>query len=628
MKFRSIFMTFAAGLALVSCSDDEPGVNNPANDGFDGETAYLTINISDVGSRAYNDPNDPLDGNGSYEWGSEAEHKVETAHFYFFDQNGLFINQATVWEGDNKGDGENIEYMGKNTLVLKGLKDNTSHVYMLTVLNAPTSFQPTQGWTLDRTRHELLSIYTDPAAKKDDRRFIMTTTSFDGGFGKLPGDNGTEIFGVNVIKSTDFHEQAPGTSINANAKPIEVYVERLAAKIQVKFKNDAADEEYHKIPVTVAGNDNDEGGALQGLTEVYVKFTNWGINNYNQKSYVTKDISGFIGKEPWTATGNLIWNSTDYKRSFWGKSYGYDGNYNNGDGLTTITLADAKNAFGSCDYVAEYTDKVENIYYADKKSKLQQAKVTSVIFAAQVYEKLADGSFKELKMVRFNGTLYREESFLNHVLSLLNYSNRLNYYNKINATSTETTDAEGNKHITWTGEFKQLNADDFKLALRKRAGEGTGIVEVITNLTADNKEYYVKNNDGTFSQKNWDEAAVNDLTAKLLSFYGTTDADKKKSVGESYNGYTFYTIPVEHLIKRASTSAEITTGNYGIVRNHWYEITVGQIFNLGQGVFNPGTGTEKGEELIPGDDNQDPTFYLRAHVNVLSWKIVTQKVDL
>ena len=46
-------------------------------------------------------------------------------------------------------------------------------------------------------------------------------------------------------------------------------------------------------------------------------------------------------------------------------------------------------------------------------------------------------------------------------------------------------------------------------------------------------------------------------------------------------------------------------GYYGVVRNHWYTLSIGKIVRVGHGIFNPGSDNEKGEEIIP-DEPEDP----------------------
>ena len=59
----------------------------------------------------------------------------------------------------------------------------------------------------------------------------------------------------------------------------------------------------------------------------------------------------------------------------------------------------------------------------------------------------------------------------------------------------------------------------------------------------------------------------------------------------------------------------------GIVRNHYYQIDVNSIKGFGTPVYNPDS------EFIPVDPQEVKT-HIAATINVLSWRIVKQTVDL
>jgi hypothetical protein len=86
-----------------------------------------------------------------------------------------------------------------------------------------------------------------------------------------------------------------------------------------------------------------------------------------------------------------------------------------------------------------------------------------------------------------------------------------------------------------------------------------------------------------------------------------------------------YVIPIEHLAggKFAFTINQPTLNeaDYGVVRNHYYNLTINKIENLGTSVYNPA------EDIIkPTVDNT--LYFIGATINILSWKIVNQGVDL
>ena len=87
----------------------------------------------------------------------------------------------------------------------------------------------------------------------------------------------------------------------------------------------------------------------------------------------------------------------------------------------------------------------------------------------------------------------------------------------------------------------------------------------------------------------------------------------------------YYNIPIEHLnndeISETDGNKTIPEAKYGVVRNHHYVVTINKLENMGHGIF------DSSEAIVPGDDDKE-TYYVGANINILSWKIVTQGVDL
>lgn len=618
---------FAAAALMTACSNEEPMMEgNDLPDNVQGMDAYLRVNIQDAGdmiSKAT--PNDTVGANtGDYVYGTEAEHTVANAKFYFYTANGAFMQEGTLTNFTPGGSiNDNVEVFGQKVLVLKGLTQNTTPTYMITVLNVPEGFNP--GATLDDTRKALVDI-------KSGDNFVMSTTSFiDESF--------TDQYGTNKLKTTDFQIQPAGTvtpddifETNPNTPAVEVYVERLAAKIEVEYMAQGVNEDgYVALNIPVAGNPNNVGDGDATLSTVYVKLSNWGLNAVARNSYMTKDIS-------MTETFNG-WNAPERYRSFWGKStlWGTDLDSIN---AKFIHFADAKGTFkfttnntdgsqtiksGTVTYCPENTNELSKIA---EGNLTKNRNLTSVLFTAQVFEKDGD-EYKALDMVRYNGSLYKKDWFLQFVLNNLQINGKLNYYNQIVVKEPET-DAEGN--ITTEGEYKYVQLNPTELALdfaltQDEDEKGTGMIQVVTNLNAeDNVKYYTRTE--TEGKETWTPATFGqteiDALNKALASFDNTKGEL--AVANAYtSGKMFYTIPVEHLIKRSNKTEDIAVGNYGVVRNHWYLIQVNQILRLGTGIFQPEEG---GETIYPDDQPEDPTYYLGARINILSWKIVKQTVDL
>ena len=78
---------------------------------------------------------------------------------------------------------------------------------------------------------------------------------------------------------------------------------------------------------------------------------------------------------------------------------------------------------------------------------------------------------------------------------------------------------------------------------------------------------------------------------------------------------TYYYTDLRHL------GTEVTKGLYGVVRNHIYDVNVQSVVGLGTPVYNPD------EVIVPQKPGEDET-YIAAKINILSWRIVNNDVDL
>lgn len=612
--FKPFALLFASAALLSACSSDEPAGNSvPEN--VKGMDAYLRVNIQAVGDMIGKaDYNDGNPGNGDYEYGTGNENAVNSVKFYFYAPNQTFMQEGTLTSLTGGGNGENVEVFGQKVLVLKGLTDNTTPRYLLTVINPPRGFEP--GATLDDTRNALVE-----AVQNEDNTFVMSTSSFVETTAAPEGY--TYEYGTNLLKKTDFLVQAPGTVTPDNVfegadnslQVVDIYVERLAAKIQVELgaELNVNEDGYVAINVPVAGDPNqlDEHEALK---TVYVKLSSWGLNATTKQSYMTKNIKDMTAAN----IGTWAWNNTGYHRSYWGHSvvWGQNLNETNANFITYENankpfVLDATNNKFNYDYCFENTNELDKIA---KANLTKTGNLTHVIFSAGVYEK-KDGAYIPLDMVRFNGSLYRTSWFYEFALNNLNLNGKLNYYKQ---------DSEDANH------YIQMDATDLKLGLESVAAtEGNGMVKIVSGVTAADN-YFVKGEGDTYTEVNFTEDTKDgegNVTAKgtitLLNEALANFDNSGKTIANAFNGGAMqYAIPIEHLVKTRGTNNAIVEGNYGVIRNHWYVLTVNKLVRLGTGVFEPE------EVIVTPVEPEDPTYYMGARINILSWKIVTQKVEL
>lgn len=81
------------------------------------------------------------------------------------------------------------------------------------------------------------------------------------------------------------------------------------------------------------------------------------------------------------------------------------------------------------------------------------------------------------------------------------------------------------------------------------------------------------------------------------------------------SGKTYYYTAIPHL------GSDGTIGQYGVVRNHVYQINITEIKGFGTPVY------DSDETIIPVTPADDAS-YLAAKINVLAWKIVEKEVTL
>ena len=582
MKMNKLFLGLFVCTTLCACSNDESVIiPNDTPNVFTGNEAYINVRLADAGSltRAQE---------GDFEYGTN-EQSVRNAYFYFYDADGVFITQGDVWTDGTPSTttlAGNIEFAGNNVVVLKGLDKKSYPKYMVAVLNKPDNF--VYGKTLDEMQTVLADnnaegiYYPVTTNNTTTNYFTMSTTSYT--------DTNRAKYFVTEVKEEHFSLE-PMTDANAIANTVTVYVERLAAKVTLNVSDELPKDASGRYPikVTVAGEDNSAENGNIASEDLYVELLGWKLNATAKKSYMVKNID-----ETWnnTVTGALgfVWNRpTDY-RSHWGKSfnYGFSGYPENAAGvpansqyLNYVDLENSLTALKKPAYCAENTN-TNTIVTANFPSG-----VTSILLKAKV----CDANGNALDLVRYSGVLFKQDSFLEYVLSVLNTKNQLDVWYE------DGQDDKGNTKYT------QIGREYVKL-------ENVGDGEVKVAFTNENG-ISLYTGDGSNSS---DQiiATLNDNLAAA-------------SAGSiAYNGgLMYYNIPVEHLNNGdVAENGTIPEAKYGVVRNHHYVVTIDKLEKIGKGIFD---GNEK---IVPGGDPDDDTYYVGAKINILSWKIVNQNVNL
>ena len=619
-KTSKLFAGFAALALFAACSSDEPMGNNPEGPvvPVEGQTAYLNVKINSANEtfgRA-TDFNDP-----SYNDGNGEEHAVENAKFFFFDENGIYLNlNVSVNDpvGNDPNKNENIEWMlTNNVLVLKDLTGKNYPKYMLTVLNmsgfeASETLEATSKSLSEYAKNFTSTSAADKIVDTDAKfNFVMTTSSYFGSTNNHVDDG--SFYCVNKLVDENF-QTTPTAALNT--KPVNVYVERLAAKVQLGIKmtddNDvktlADGTKIYRLEITLAGGSNDNNeeidGGVTADTPLYVKIEGWSLNGVANNSFMSKQLL-----PNWkTAPVFTNWNNDGYYRSYWAWSVPYRaGAAAATNELTFVApkVLDGELTNDNVDYAQycyENTNAWENITMSTSSVNgdhvaVYNNRVTHVLVKATVCDENGNG----LDLVNFRGTPFLTSSFKAYVLSALKNSTAgLPYYYLTNSNVSEDDATEN--------DYTQVDVKD--IAFEGIKGTSLEKVKIIVSNTAQLYEKKIVEGKTKFVPV---ETSV--LAGRIDEWVGN------ETINWYNGGASDYRIPIEHNATDATYGKE---GYYGVVRNHWYKLEINKFSRLGHAIYDP----DNEEEVIKPEDPENPLYYVGAKINILSWRVINQGVEL
>ena len=545
MKIKSLLIGMLASTAFVACTNDESPVNNEQAV-VGGEKQYVAVNLvmpSDATNRAVND--------NEFAKGSEDENTVSKAVFLFFNEKFEGCAAPCVVENLELDDETKVAHQDKKATVLV-IENGDKQVpaYIAAVINPTKNYTATTK--LSDLQGEQLAYASSDYTKKGT--FVMTNAVYKGEQ-NLP-----------VIATPITIDQVCSSQGDAEKKPVQIQVERVVARVDVKNLNTATwnhgkDKNGNQITETYTD------GSPLNLT---LKVNGWQVLQ-NKKSNLIKNVD-----VTWT---HNWWNDLARQRSYWAKDYATEGRQK--FTVAQMTMIESK-------YVEETVSQNPNTSEADNVNPylLVTGQFVKTVDGEVVVDK--DGNPEPVQLVEWRGEKYTEEDYLKFIATNPNVSK---YWYK---------DGE-----TW----KQFN---------------TGLLTMEATGAHDwEAEAKLNNNEITFYtvtlKKN--EAGENVVTGQTLAPEGAVDNAIAAFGKVQYwkNGNTYYYVPIEHQTVGTGDNKEVY---YGVVRNHVYELTINGITGFGTAVANPEEAIDEPEK--PTDDKS----YLAADVVVLKWRVVKQSVTL
>ena len=568
-----------ASVALVGCTNtDEPEVNN-GNENGDAK-AYMKVQLvmNDVsGSRATD---------GGYADGETKEQTINSDNsiFLFYDAAGNYITFGKVVGGTATEDGHtnNIDIHYPAYIALSGPDQSIKQIeQVLTVVNyGAEECKALQNINLK----DALIKTSDANIAGTDATFLMTTAVYLETTAKAGNDvDGDKISNTTKISDEDFYQDQKTATDTGN--PVVIHIERAAAKVQV-----IANAEPYDVKDDADETLKEDAGDIHVdgvLNQIKIKVTGWKLNNINPTTKIMKDINNWTTTVPFDGW-NITWasGSDTYGRSFWSKGtlWDYAGlaeleeDATHEHKLTAYAYEDATTATTTATALTtgyEYCWE-QTVGTALVARGTAYPNVTTVLIAAQV--QLANGTSPDL--YKHNGVYYTESNYKKLILQQL-----------MDAGYAKTVE-NGNV----TAYFAESD-----LTFSVVEGSLAGFKVAVTTA-------------GKFKGTNGYTDASVDVINEAIADLPCVDG----AVGYE-SGYCFYQIPIEHL--SSATGVNATVPAYGVVRNHWYQLTISGIKHIGEAVYNP-------EVEIPQIPPQNTEYYMAAELHVLSWKVVNQNVTL
>ena len=578
MRIKHFFGLAVIAAMTASCSSNNDLANggNGSGENESGESyASFSINLPTTrGTRATGDP--------EFDQGSANEYDVNDVTLLVFKEEGSSEGAYTYVENVSLGSmapwtdpkETGVTTHAKITAQLKNV-NTTDQFYALVLLNngSGTDAKVTLPST-GKTYAEWNVATNAKNFEKTEKGFYMANAPlFDNATHKV-----TTL--VPIKKENIYPTEAQASSGEAAAN---IYVERGLAKVTL---GTSTGEEKTVEDGTYA---NDK-----------VKISNWALDVTNKKTYPIHNVDGLATeteyKDIWqnTTTASPTNGATNQrfvdnvpetkvKRVYWGKDPNYNvdklcdateqGNTDRGAEFTYVKMDKLTAELGKPQYCLENTFNLKN---------MMQGQTTRVIFKAKYTPhsfKAADGDtfFKIGKNVELWSKSKLEEHIKAAVTNVVNGTAAPSASIDVTLDATENDITKAGNHLLAKENIK-VNDNAITDADATAINNKLGLSEDAGISTYENGESYYIARIKHFGD---------DLTKWTSGQYGTENL--------SY------------------------LGRYGVLRNNWYELTVGKVSN---------PGYPNVPEVKPNTPDDEDDKYINVSVKILDWAKRSQTVDL
>ena len=543
MKFKFLTLAVIAMLFTACKPQSESGSENSGTNNNDGEKSYISISLaSSDGEKRDGGNND-----GGYEEGEVDERRVKTAYAFFFTDGQPFTNNSQTNHQQidltmgNEPESENVSNVSNKVLVINAHEGQLPNQLMVVLNWIP---QSNKSYSIVELRESICVNHMNQIEGTDC--FIMSNSVYQSVAGNVY---------ATPLDITDFYTSSDA----ALAKPVTVYVERVAAKVRVKTEGDTDGGSNNAITKYQLQKDDQGTPLMINGKQIFAEIIGWDLYKDYEKSTLLKDIEG-IGNDL-----GITWNDPNNFRSYW-------------------AICNSDLEVDEIDYDGITSNIQNNLYCGENtRGNKDASERTKIFFKAQ----LKDENDSIVEYAKWLGNEYiGKDNLLKAVKNTLAYT----YYSGITDTTGNTT-------------YTSIEFNDLMVVA------GTGNV----GEPAAYEVYFQIKED---VEKTWFKLVNNEF--KLIGKDALNAALKAIEPAILYsNGYTYYYTDIQHLKTATATT-------YGIVRNHIYEVNIQSITGLGTPVGDVTSIIEV--PVTPTEE--DIKTYLAAEIKILSWKLITNDIDL
>lgn len=671
MKFNYLSMAVVSmllGSALAGCSsdsilNDEPQIADRDMQLFikvaiadPGNTSTRADNGNNQDSENYFDPKNYTDG-------SKEEMAINSVLFVFYDAKGIYINSQQVGKDKFTGSEGNGSGNMETTLKIIVPVDLKEGQGMPTSVMAYVNPTPVASGSVDQSFGRALclkrgleqivpSSIVPSTDGKNHTGFTMTNSVY---YDTTVPANGP-VIAATVPEDALFDDEETAKKDENTSKEITIYVERVVAKVTLTNTADA----FTPKPATAAdANDANNHIVIDGYTLSFVPVA-WAVNNLEKETFLIKNFRSqntdgtatteITNLDYTTANDanhmgglqNPSWNYylptqesdldqiNNGHRSFWAFSPTYFNGgkypetadiYGNGTDFSLYylcykTIANGQkgwalkynNGFSAdeCIYTLENTMRPSVI--ADNMGRvMSSATIVGYYTLTKNNTTITDANDKPATFYvsRGNGdaTKYKIWEAADMLTAFMGK-------NSVILVNNGTAEAPDYEPATDKNDFEVIHPSSDVYGNAPLASRHVTL-QLKSTAVASGKYYYVNTNGVTvpITTTNINEANFN-LYSSLSNEFGMIEGFQ--------NGKAYFNVPIKHLwAKTGNDLGSATLGEYGVVRNHAYNIEITGIQGLGTGVENPE------DPIIPNVDKKQ--YYVRTKIHVQRWRLVPQQ---